>query len=458
MRKRSAAKRRKAAAMDLFDYMRANTMEKESPLASRMRPTTLDEVVGQKHIIGKDKLLYRAIKADKLGSVIFYGPPGTGKTTLAKVIANTTSARFEQINATVAGKKDMEEIVKNAKDSIGMYGQKTILFVDEIHRFNKSQQDYLLPFVEDGTITLIGATTENPYFEVNNALLSRSRIFELKPLEKQDIRELVMRAVYDTEKGMGTYGADITDEAADFLADVANGDARAALNAVELGILTTDKSDDGKIHITIDVAAECIQKRVVRYDHDGDNHYDTISAFIKSMRGSDPDAAVYYLARMLYAGEDVKFIARRIMICASEDVGNAAPNALVVAVSAAQAVERIGMPESQIILSQAAAYVATAPKSNAAYMGIAKAMKTVADTRTMPVPAHLQDKHYKGAEKLGHGLGYKYAHDYPNHYVTQQYLPDGMEGMRFYEPSENGYEKKIREHMEFIKREAGETE
>ena len=458
MRKRSAAKRRKAAAMDLFDYMRANTMEKESPLASRMRPTTLEEVVGQKHIIGKDKLLYRAIKADKLGSVIFYGPPGTGKTTLAKVIANTTSARFEQINATVAGKKDMEEIVKNAKDAIGMYGQKTILFVDEIHRFNKSQQDYLLPFVEDGTITLIGATTENPYFEVNNALLSRSRIFELKPLEKQDIRELVMRAVYDTEKGMGTYGADITDEAADFLADVANGDARAALNAVELGILTTDKSDDGKIHITIDVAAECIQKRVVRYDHDGDNHYDTISAFIKSMRGSDPDAAVYYLARMLYAGEDVKFIARRIMICASEDVGNADPNALVVAVSAAQAVERIGMPESQIILSQAASYVATAPKSNAAYMGIAKAMKTVADTRTMPVPAHLQDKHYKGAEKLGHGLGYKYAHDYPNHYVTQQYLPDGMEGMRFYEPSENGYEKKIREHMEFIKREAGETE
>ena len=444
--------------MDLFDYMRANTMEKESPLASRMRPTTLDEVVGQKHIIGKDKLLYRAIKADKLGSVIFYGPPGTGKTTLAKVIANTTSARFEQINATVAGKKDMEEIVKNAKDSIGMYGQKTILFVDEIHRFNKSQQDYLLSFVEDGTITLIGATTENPYFEVNNALLSRSRIFELKPLEKQDIRELVMRAVYDTEKGMGTYSADITDEAADFLADVANGDARAALNAVELGILTTDKSDDGKIHITIDVAAECIQKRVVRYDHDGDNHYDTISAFIKSMRGSDPDAAVYYLARMLYAGEDVKFIARRIMICASEDVGNADPNALVVAVSAAQAVERIGMPESQIILSQAAAYVATAPKSNAAYMGIAKAMKTVADTRTMPVPAHLQDRHYKGAEKLGHGLGYKYAHDYPNHYVTQQYLPDGMEGMRFYEPSENGYEKKIREHMEFIKREAGETE
>ena len=437
--------------MDLFDYMRANTMEKESPLASRMRPTTLDEVVGQKHIIGKDKLLYRAIKADKLGSVIFYGPPGTGKTTLAKVIANTTSARFEQINATVAGKKDMEEIVKNAKDSIGMYGQKTILFVDEIHRFNKSQQDYLLPFVEDGTITLIGATTENPYFEVNNALLSRSRIFELKPLEKQDIRELVMRAVYDTEKGMGTYSADITDEAADFLADVANGDARAALNAVELGILTTDKSDDGKIHITIDVAAECIQKRVVRYDHDGDNHYDTISAFIKSMRGSDPDAAVYYLARMLYAGEDVKFIARRIMICASEDVGNADPNALVVAVSAAQAVERIGMPESQIILSQAASYVATAPKSNAAYVAVDEAQEAVRLKGNFTVPSHLRDCHYSGAEKLGHGDGYKYAHDYPNHYVNQQYLPDIIRDRVYYEYGDNKNEQAYKNYWDKIK-------
>ena len=440
--------------MDLFDYMRSNTMEKESPLASRMRPTTLDEVVGQKHIIGKDKLLYRAIKADMLGSVIFYGPPGTGKTTLAKVIANTTSARFEQINATVAGKKDMEEIVKNAKDSLGMYGQKTILFVDEIHRFNKSQQDYLLPFVEDGTVTLIGATTENPYFEVNTALLSRSRIFELKPLEKQDIKELVLRAVYDENKGMGVYGADITDEAAEFLADVANGDARAALNAVELGILTTEKSEDGKIHITVDVAAECIQKRAVRYDKDGDNHYDTISAFITSMRGSDPDAALYYLARMLYAGEDVKFIARRIMICASEDVGNADPMALNVAVSAAQAVERVGMPESQIILAQAATYVASAPKSNAACNGIFSAMEAVRSRKTPPVPAHLQDKHYKGAEKLGHGLGYKYALDYPNNYVKQQYLPDGMENEQFYFPTENGYEKQIRAHMERIKREA----
>ena len=443
--------------MDLFDFMRENTMDKESPLASRLRPVTLDEVVGQQHIIGKDKLLYRAIKADKLGSVIFYGPPGTGKTTLAKVIANTTSADFKQINATVAGKKDMEEIVKEAKDSLGMFGKKTILFVDEIHRFNKGQQDYLLPFVEDGTLTLIGATTENPYFEVNGALLSRSRVFELKPLEREDIRELIRRAVYDKDKGMGVYNAVIDEEAMNFLADVANGDARAALNAVELGVMTTERDpSDGKIHIYIDVAQECIQKRVVRYDKDGDNHYDTISAFIKSMRGSDPDAAVYYLARMLYAGEDMKFIARRIMICAAEDVGNADPQALVVAVAAAQAAERIGLPEAQIILSQAVTYVATAPKSNAACNAVFDALEAVKSRKTMPVPVHLQDAHYKGAAKLGHGQGYLYAHDFPNHYVKQQYLPDGMEGSVFYQPTENGYERKIKEHMEFIRNEAEE--
>ena len=437
--------------MDLFDYMRENTMEKESPLASRLRPRTLDEVVGQQHIIGKDKLLYRAIKADKLGSVIFYGPPGTGKTTLAKVIANTTQADFKQINATVAGKKDMEEVVTEAKNNMGMYGRRTILFVDEIHRFNKGQQDYLLPFVEDGTLTLIGATTENPYFEVNGALLSRSRIFELKPLEKDDIKQLIYRAVTDSERGMGTYRVKIEEDAADFLADTANGDARAALNAVELGVLTTERSDDGLIHIDLAAAQECIQKRAVRYDKDGDNHYDTISAFIKSMRGSDPDAAVYYLARMLYAGEDIKFIARRIMICASEDVGNADPQALNVAVSAALAAERIGLPEAQIILSQAASYVACAPKSNAAYVAIQNAMENVKTTRTMPVPVHLQDRHYKGAAKLGHGEGYKYAHDYPKHYVKQQYLPDGMEGTVFYEPSDNGYEKQIKAHMKWLK-------
>ncbi|CDB89181.1 MAG: AAA family ATPase [Christensenellales bacterium] len=437
--------------MDLFEYMREQSKEDESPLASRLRPKTLDEVVGQQHIIGKGKLLYRAIKADKLGSIIFYGPPGTGKTTLAKVIANTTSAEFLQINATSAGKKDMEEVIEKAKNNAGMYGKKTILFVDEIHRFNKGQQDYLLPFVEDGTIILIGATTENPYFEVNGALISRSRIFELKSLQTKDIKELILRAVNDKERGMGSYNAKIDDDALEFLADMANGDARAALNAIELGILTTDRGEDGIIHITLEVAGECIQKRPVRYDKTGDNHYDTISAFIKSMRGSDPDAAVYYLARMLYAGEDVKFIARRIMICAAEDVSNADPQALVVAVSAAQAVERLGMPEGRIVLAQAAAYVASAPKSNSAIMAIDDAMASVQNEKISGVPNHLKDAHYKSAGKLGHGNGYKYAHDYPNHYVEQQYLPDELVGRKFYVPSENGYEKNIREYFDKIK-------
>jgi putative ATPase len=440
--------------MDLFEYMRSTNMEKESPLAARMRPRTLDEVVGQEHIVGKDKLLYRAIKADKLSSIIFYGPPGTGKTTLAKVIANTTSAEFTQINATVAGKKDMEEVVEKAKNLQGMYGKSTILFIDEIHRFNKSQQDYLLPFVEDGTITLIGATTENPYFEVNGALISRSIIFELKPIPADAIKELLKKAVYDTERGMGSYNADIDEDALDFLADISGGDARHALNAIELGIMTTERSEDGRIHITLDVAQECIQKRAVRYDKTGDNHYDTISAFIKSMRGSDPDAAVYYLARMLYAGENVAFVARRIMICAAEDVGNADPNALIVAVNASLAVERIGMPEAQIILSQAAAYVACAPKSNASCVAIDKAMQEVASSGNLPIPPHLQDAHYKGAAKLGHGTGYKYAHDYPNNYVKQQYLPYELSGKEFYSPSGNGYEVRIREHMKRIKEEA----
>ena len=437
--------------MDLFEYMREQNQEKESPLASRLRPTSLDEVVGQQHIIGKDKLLYRAIKADKLSSIILYGPPGTGKTTLAKVIANTTSAAFLQINATSAGKRDMEEVILQAKNNQGMYGKKTILFIDEIHRFNKGQQDYLLPFVEDGTIILIGATTENPYFEVNGALLSRSVIFELHNLSKEDIKTLILRAVNDKEKGMGAYNAVIDEDALEFLADVANGDARAALTAIELGILTTERAEDGKIHITLDVASECIQKRVVRYDKSGDNHYDTVSAFIKSMRGSDPDAAVYYLARMLYAGEDIKFIARRIMICAAEDVSNADPMALVVATAASQAVERIGMPEAQIILAQAVTYVASAPKSNSAVCAITDAMETVKNTMTAPVPGHLQDAHYKSAGKLGHGEGYKYAHDYPKHYVKQQYLPDGLTDKVFYRPSENGYEKQIRAYFKDIK-------
>ncbi|MDO5486348.1 MAG: replication-associated recombination protein A [Sarcina sp.] len=433
--------------MDLFEYMRQEQQQTESPLAARIRPTTLDEVVGQEHIIGKGRLLRRAIQADKLGSLIFYGPPGTGKTTLAKVIANTTSAEFVQLNATTSGKKDMEEAVKAAKDRMGMYGKKTILFIDEIHRFNKSQQDYLLPFVEDGTVTLIGATTENPYFEVNGALISRSTVFELKPLSAQDIRALILRAVYDGEKGMGMYNAAIDEDAADFLADVAGGDARRALSAVELGVLTTAPSEDGKIHITLEIAQECIQRRAPRYDKGGDNHYDTISAFIKSMRGSDPDAAVYYLARMLEAGEDPKFIARRIMICAAEDVGNADPQAIQVAVSCSLACERIGMPESQILLAQAAAYVAGAPKSNAAVNAISAARELVGKTGNLPVPPYLQDAHYGGAGRLGRGIGYQYAHLYQEHYSGQPYLPEAVRGVHLYEPSENGYEKEIRNRL-----------
>ena len=436
--------------MDLFQYMERKEKEKESPLASRLRPTRIEEVVGQKHIIGKDKMLYRAIAADKLGSVIFYGPPGTGKTTLAKVIAHTTQADFQQINATVAGKKDMERVVAQAKEQLGMYGKRTILFIDEIHRFNKGQQDYLLPFVEDGTVILIGATTENPYFEVNSALLSRSAIYELKPLAPEDIKTLIRRAVEDTEKGLGAYHACLDEDALDFLADAANGDARSALNAIELGVLTTEPGEDGRIHITLSVASECIQKRAVRYDKSGDSHYDTISAFIKSMRGSDPDAAVYYLARMLYAGEDVKFIARRIMICASEDVGNADPMAMVVASSAAASVERIGMPEGRIILAQAAIYVACAPKSNAAYLAIDEALRTVRSQKTGAIPRHLQNVHADshGQERT---QGYLYAHDFPNHYVRQQYLPDELVGTVFYQPTEIGKEAEIAAHLAFLR-------
>lgn len=436
--------------MDLLDYMNEKNKQSGAPLASRMRPETLDEVVGQEHIIGKDTLLYRAIAADKISSVLFYGPPGTGKTTLAKVIASTTSADFLQINATSAGKKDMEAVVEKAKENTAMFQKKTILFIDEIHRFNKGQQDYLLPFVEDGTLILIGATTENPYFEVNGALISRSIIFELKPLEKRHVKELLNRALTNKEKGMGSFDATIEDDALEFLADVSGGDARLALNALELGVLTTPRSEDGNIHISLKVAEECIQKRTLRYDKDGDNHYDTISAFIKSMRGSDPDAAIYYLARMLYAGEDIKFIARRIMICAAEDVSNADPQALVVATNAALAVERLGMPEARIVLAQAASYVACAPKSNSAIMAIDAAMDFVKNHPAYKIPSYLQDAHYKGAAKLGHGIGYKYAHDYENNYVKQQYLPDEIAEMSFYHLSDNGYEAKIKEYFDKI--------
>lgn len=437
--------------MDLFDYMRMERKKQESPLAVRMRPRTLDEMVGQSHIIGKDRLLYRAIKADKISSLIFYGPPGTGKTTLAKVIANTTSAQFVQMNATTSGKKDMEQAVRQAKDIFGMYGNRTILFIDEIHRFNKAQQDYLLPYVEDGTIVLIGATTENPYFEVNSALLSRSKIFHLEPLSGKDIAGLIRIAVTDDERGMGAYGAEITEEAVSFIAEMAGGDARAALNAVELGVMTTEPGEDGKIVIDLNVAQECIQRKALNYDKNGDNHYDVISAFIKSMRGTDPDAAVFYLARMFDAGEDPKFIARRIMICASEDVGNADPQALQVAVAASLAVERVGLPEGRIILSQAASYVASAPKSNACIMAIDKAQEMVKRADTGQVPPYLRDAHYGGARDLGHGIGYRYAHDYPEHYVKQQYLPDAIRDERFYIPTENGYEKKIKMHLEHLR-------
>ena len=435
--------------MDLFEYMAEGRKEKEAPLAARMRPQTLDEVVGQEDIIGEDKLLYRAIKADRLSSIILYGPPGVGKTTLAKVIANTTSADFHQVNATIAGKKDMESVVETAKNNLGGYGRKTILFVDEIHRFNKAQQDYLLPYVEDGTLILIGATTENPYFEVNGALISRSRIFELKPLSKENILTLIKRA-FESDRGVKQYNAEITDEAADFLADIADGDARAALNAIELAVLTTKPSADAKIHVDLAVAEECIQKKAIRYDKTGDNHYDTIAAFIESMCGSDPDAALYYLGRMLDAGEDVKYIARRMLVAASEEVGNADPMAICVAASAAIAVERVGMPEGRIILAQAATYIASAPKSNAAYLGIEKVLQTVRKTGNLPIPPYLQDSSYKGAAKLGRGVGYKYAHNYPNHWVEQQYLPDAIKDMTFYEPNDIGHEKDIKEYFRNI--------
>ncbi len=437
--------------MDIFQFMNEQQGEKEAPLAARMRPETLEEVVGQQHILGPDKLLTRAIKADRLSSIIFYGPPGTGKTTLARVIANASSASFKQINATIAGKKDMEEVVNAAKQDKALYGRRTILFIDEIHRFNKAQQDFLLPFVEDGTVVLIGATTENPYFEVNRALLSRSNIFELKPLSNADIKTLILRAVSDKKKGLGSFGAVIDDDAADFLANAANGDARNALLAVELGVMTTPPSEDGRIHIDRNTAAECIQKKVLPYDKDGDNHYDNISAFIKSMRGSDPDAAIYYLARMLCSGEDIKFIARRIMICASEDVGMADPQALQLAVSASLAVERVGMPEARIILAQAACYVACAPKSNASYLAIGEAVDLVENGGVYPVPRHLQNVHADSAGQERE-QGYLYAHDFPDHYVEQQYLPDDIKGRVFYRPTDMGYEKNVKEHLQRLKK------
>ncbi len=438
--------------MDIFEFAKEQNLKKEAPLAGKMRPRTIDEVVGQEDILGEGKMLRRAIEADRIGSLIFYGPPGCGKTTLAKVIANTTKAEFKQLNATISGKKDMEEVVEGAKKELAFSGRKTILFIDEIHRFNKAQQDFLLPYVEDGTITLIGATTENPFFEVNKALISRSNIFRLTPLSKENVKTLINIAVNDKERGLGGMNAVIDDDAVEFLSDIANGDARNALNGVELAIMTTPRSEDGKIHITLEVAGECVQQKTLKYDKDGDNHYDTISAFIKSMRGSDPDAAEYYLIRMLEAGESITFIARRMMIFASEDIGNADPMALNVAVSAALAVERVGLPESYLILSHAAIYLACAPKSNACTVALEEATKVVHEGGNLPIPPHLRDAHYPGAAEFGHGTEYKYPHNYENHYVKEQYLPYELKDMNFYKPGDLGYETKIKEHFKKIKK------
>lgn len=420
------------------------------PLAERMRPVTIDDIVGQEEILGKGKPLYRAILADMLTSIILYGPPGTGKTSLARVIANTTKANFRQINATTAGKKDMEPVIAQAKENI-KNNKKTILFIDEIHRFNKSQQDYLLPYVEDGTITLIGATTENPYFEVNSALLSRSKIFQLYPLSKENILEIMRRTIKE-DRGIKRYGATIDKEAAEFLSDIADGDARFVLNTIELAVLSTERSEDGKIHIDLETAQQCVQKRQLKYDKNGDNHYDTVAAFIQSMNGSDPDAALYYLARMLEAGEDVKFITRRMMILASEDIGNADPMALCVATSAALAVERVGLPEGRIILANVVTYLACAPKSNAAITGIEKALSVVRETGNLPIPMHMQDRESKNSAKLGKGVGYLYPHDFPNHFVGQQCLPDKIKNVKIWSPSDMGKEKEMKERIEWLKK------
>ncbi|MFD1408935.1 AAA family ATPase [Kroppenstedtia eburnea] len=437
--------------MNLFDYGQEQEKEKTAPLAARMRPRTLDEIVGQSHILGRGKLLRRSIEADQLSSILLYGPPGTGKTTLAKVIANTTQARFEQLNAVIAGVAEIRRITQEAKEQLGMYDLRTLLFIDEIHRFNKSQQDALLPFVEDGTIILIGATTENPSFEVNSALLSRSRLFQLHPLTEEELKSLARRALMDEERGLGNFRTQVEEEALDHMVRAAGGDARNMLNALELAVTTTPPKENGIRRITPEVAEESIQRKIVRYDKGGDNHYDTISAFIKSMRGSDPDAALYYLAKMIHAGEDPRFIARRVFIHAAEDVGMADPRALLIASAAAQAVEHIGLPEAQIPLAEAVIYIATAPKSNAVYEGIAQAMEAVKQEARGEVPPHLRDTHFKGAKAQGRGVGYLYPHNFPRGYVDQQYLPDEHLGKTFYHPTDIGYEKKLKEFIRWVK-------
>ncbi|HHZ03175.1 MAG TPA: replication-associated recombination protein A [Tissierellia bacterium] len=437
--------------MNIFE-MQYEMRKKEGPLAERMRPVNLGEFVGQEHIVGKGKILRRAIEADKLTSAIFYGPPGTGKTTLAKIIAKTTDKNFTTLNAVTSGIKDIKEKINYAVDELSIYNKRTILFIDEIHRFNKAQQDALLPYVENGTIILIGATTENPYFEVNSALISRSMVFEFKNITKDDIKKVIKKALVD-KRGYGNKKVEIDEDALNHIAEYANGDIRSALNALEIAVETTEERG-GIIKIDLEVALECIQRKKINYDKDGDNHYDTVSAFIKSMRGSDPDAAVYWLAKMIKGGEDPKFIARRIIICASEDVGNADPRALEVAVNAFKAVEIVGFPEGRIILAQAAIYVACAPKSNASYLAIDRAMKAI-ESESHEVPSHLKDGHYKGASKLNRVKDYKYPHDYDKFYVKQTYMP--KMNTRFYEPKESGYESKIKRFLEYLRQEGGQN-
>ena len=437
--------------MDMFELQAQKNLLKDAPLAERLKPGKLEDYVGQEHILGKGKLLWRAIKADKITSLLLYGPPGTGKTSLAKVIANSTKSNFVRLNAVTDGLKELREVVSEAKNNLGMYNIKTILFIDEIHRFNKAQQDALLPFVEKGTLILIGATTENPYYEVNNALISRSMLFKLEPLNEENIKCIITKALQNEKDGFGNTNICMEKEAINYIANMANGDARRALNALELSVLTTDRDKEGEINITLEVVEECMQKKHIQYDKNRDEHYDVISAFIKSMRGSDPDATVHYLARMIYAGEDPKFIARRIVIAASEDVGNADPIAMIVANNAAQAVQFVGMPEARIILAQAAIYIASAPKSNASYMAINKALKDIEEKNIGSIPSYLRDQNYKGAKKLGAGVGYLYPHAYEGNYVAQQYLPDELVDTIYYEANENGYEKKIKERLNMLK-------
>ena len=438
--------------MDLFRQMHEENLRKAQPLAARMRPRTVEEFVGQEHFFGPGKLLRRLLQADRLGSLIFYGPPGTGKTALAHVIANHTQCAFRPLNAVAAGVKDLRELIQRAREELETTGRRTILFVDELHRFNRAQQDVLLPDVEEGRVILIGATTQNPFFAINSPLLSRSQIFTFEPLTREQIKTLMRWALADPERGLGKVAVNITDEAVDFLAEISDGDARRALTAIEIGVLSSQQQP---VEFTLQVAQDSIQRKALDYDATGDGHYDVASAFIKSMRGSDPDAAIYWLARMLESGEDPRFIARRIVICASEDVGNADPQALVVAAAALQATEFVGLPECQLALAQAVTYIATAPKSNASTMAILKASEDVKSGRTLPVPEHLRDASYQGAKRLGHGTDYQYSHNFEGGWVAQAYLP---EERRYYHPVDRGYEKVIRERLEQLRRGSGPGE